>query len=217
VHPRTPKVASSGRTAIEKAFEVCEALSRNPRGLSVAELARTLNLPPPTVHRLLSLLKRRGYVRQDEDTSRYSLTLKMLDLSFRFLGRSELRLHAYPVLREYVLRTGLRGFIAIPSLGEITYIWSTGPDEVAMRTVYGRKIGPPAVDGDGVQRLMSTGAAVHDYTETEVARVGIFGHGSHGSQDHAAPSAHQHDAVELARHISMRLGFVASGALGQSA
>jgi hypothetical protein len=208
--------SSTARTAIEKAFEVCEALSRNPRGLSVAELARTLGRPPSTVHRLLALLKRRGYVRQDEDTQRYGLTLKMLDLSFRFLGRSELRLHAYPVLREYVLRTGRRGFIAIPSLGEITYIWSTGPDEVAMRTVFGRKIGPPALDGDGVQRLLSTSAPVHDYTEAEVARVGIFGHGSHGAQDHS-PSAHQHDALELARHISMRLGFVAPGALGQSA
>jgi DNA-binding IclR family transcriptional regulator len=64
----------------------------------------------------------------------------MLDLSFRSLGRSELRLHAYPIMREYVLRTPHRGFIAIPSSGEVTYVWSTGPDEVAMRTVYGREM-----------------------------------------------------------------------------
>ena len=51
----------------------------------------------------------------------------MLDLSFRVLGRSELRLHAYPVLREYVLRTGLRAFIAVPGAGEVTYLWSGGP------------------------------------------------------------------------------------------
>ena len=96
-------------TSIDKALEVCEALSRAPRGASVGELARTLGLPAPTVHRLLGVLKRRGYVRQDEETQRYGLTLKMLDLSFQFLGRSELRLHAYPVLREYVLRVGPAG------------------------------------------------------------------------------------------------------------
>lgn len=129
-------------TSIDKALEVCEALSRSPRGASVGELARTLTLPAPTVHRLLSVLKRRGYVRQDEETQRYGLTLKMLDLSFQFLGRSELRLHAYPILREYVLRSGLRGFLAIPHSDEVTYIWATGPDEVAMRTVYGK--GMPA-------------------------------------------------------------------------
>ena len=84
------------------------------------------------------MLKRRGYVRQDEETQRYGLTLKMLDLSFRFLGRSEMRLHAYPVLREYVLRSGLRAFHRDPGADEVTYVWATGPDEVAMRTVYGQ-------------------------------------------------------------------------------
>jgi len=89
---------------------------------------------------LLAVLKKRGYVRQDDETQRYGLTLKMLDLSFRSLGQSELRLHAYPIMREYVLRTPYRGFIAIPASGEVTYVWSTGPDEVAMRTVYGKEM-----------------------------------------------------------------------------
>ena len=108
--------------------------------MSVAELSRALHQPPPSIHRLLGVLKRRGYVRQDEDTQRYGLTLKMLDLSFRFLGRSEIRLHGYPVLRDYVLRSGLRAFLAIPDADEVTYVWATGPDEVAMRTVYGREM-----------------------------------------------------------------------------
>lgn len=127
-------------TSLEKALDVCEALAGTARGLSVSELARQLKQPPPTVHRLLAVLKRRGFVRQDEDTLRYSLTLRMLDLSFRLLGRSELRLHAYPVLREYVLRTGLRAFIAVPQAGEVTYLWSAGPDEVGMHTTYGREM-----------------------------------------------------------------------------
>jgi hypothetical protein len=64
----------------------------------------------------------------------------MLDLSFKSLGRSELRLHAYPVMRDYILRTSHRGFIAIPAAGEVTYLWTTGPDEVAMHTVYGKEM-----------------------------------------------------------------------------
>src|SRR3954467_7140712 len=127
-------------TSIDKAFEVCEVLSGVPRGMNLSDLARALRQPASTVHRLLAVLKKRGYVRQDDETQRYGLTLKMLDLSFRSLGRSELRLHAYPIMREYVLRTPYRGFIAIPSSGEVTYVWSTGPDEVAMRTVYGKEM-----------------------------------------------------------------------------
>lgn len=135
-----PKPTGAASTAVDKALEVCEALSTSRAGMSVTELSRLLRLPPPTVHRLLALLKRRGYVRQDEDTARYTLTLKMLDLSFRLLDRSELRLHAYPVLREYALRTGYRCFIAVPAAGEVTYVWSTGPDEVAMHTAYGKEM-----------------------------------------------------------------------------
>jgi DNA-binding transcriptional ArsR family regulator len=127
-------------TSIDKALEVCEALSAVPNGLSIAELSRTMSLPRPTVHRLLTLLRRRGYVRQDEDTQRYSLSLKMLDLSFRLLGRSEIRLHAYPVLRDFVLRSGERTFVAIPGAGEVTYVWRTGPDEVGMQTAYGKEM-----------------------------------------------------------------------------
>lgn len=127
-------------TSIDKALEVCEVLSGTPRGMSLSDLARALRQPASTVHRLLAVLKKRGYVRQDDETQRYGLTLKMLDLSFRSLGQSELRLHAYPIMREYVLRTPYRGFIAIPANGEVTYVWSTGPDEVAMRTVYGKEM-----------------------------------------------------------------------------
>src|SRR4051794_14693854 len=129
-----------GHTSLEKALDLCEALAAAQRGLSVTDLARVLRQPAPTVHRLLRVLKRRGFVRQDEETLRYSLTLKMLDLSFRLLGRSELRLHAYPVLREYVLRTGLRAFIAVPGASEVTYLWSGGPDEVGMHTTHGREM-----------------------------------------------------------------------------
>ena len=127
-------------TSTDKALDVCEVLSRAPRGLSVSDVARTLRLPVSSAHRLLAVLKRRGYVRQDEETARYSLTLKMLDMSFRALGGSELRLHAYPLVREYVLRTGHRAFLAIPSTGDVSYLWPGGSDEVATRTVFGRSM-----------------------------------------------------------------------------
>ena len=125
-------------TAIDKALDVCEALSRSPRGVALSELARAMGQPASTLHRTLAVLKRRGYVRQDDETQRYGLTLKMLDLSFRLLGGSELRLHAYLVLRQHVLRSRSRTFLAVPARDEVTYVWAAGPDDVAMRTVYGR-------------------------------------------------------------------------------
>jgi IclR family acetate operon transcriptional repressor len=150
-------LASDRTSSLDKALDLCEALSATERGVSLSELARTVRVPASTAHRLLRLLKRRGFVRQDEETGRYALTLKMLDLSFRLLGRSELRLHAYPVVREFVLRTGGRAFVAVPSSGEVTYLWPAGPDAVAMHTVYGREMpGHCAMyfgEGTGSRRL----------------------------------------------------------------
>ena len=133
-------ISRTPSTSVDKALDVCEALSRHTRGMSVSEITRVIRLPASTVHRLLAQLKTRGYVRQDEDTGRYNLTLKMLDLSFRLLDRSELRLHAYSVVREYVLRTGHRAFIAVAGAGEVTYVWNSGPDEVVMHTAYGKEM-----------------------------------------------------------------------------
>lgn len=242
--------ARSQTTSIDKALEVCEVLSGTPRGMSLSDLARALKQPASTVHRLLGVLKRRGYVRQDEESQRYGLTLKMLDLSFRGLGRSELRLHAYPLMREYVLRSGDRGFIAIPAMGEVSYIWSTGPDEVAMRTVYGKDMPShcsiyfspqqtrrlsclklsepdevsraealvwrlmPAAIPSGTQRLMCTCAPVRDYTGQEVARVGLF---AHGGDDRPLFTEHHRGAWDLARRVSMRLGYLPSSVLEETA
>lgn len=237
-------------TSLEKALDVCEALSASPNGLAVSEVTRAVGLPKATVHRLLRVLKSRDYVRQDEETGRYALTLKMLDLSFRLLGRSELRLHAYPVVREYVLRTARRAFVAVPAGGEVTYIWAAGPDDVTMHTVYGREMpGHCAVyltasqvarrlsclrfdalqpGGDGVQvlrfgpggeaaaakRLNCTCAPVYDYTGREVARVGLFGH---GSDEEGLVERFGRDVRELARLISQRLGYLPSATLAVSA
>jgi hypothetical protein len=178
--PAAQAEPASALTSIDKALEVCETLSLAPAGMPLTDVARTLHLPRPSVHRLLAVLKRRGYVRQDEETQRYSLTLKMLDLSFRLLGRSELRLHAYPVLREYVLRGRPRSFVAVPAAGEVTYIWGAGPDEAAMRTAYGREMPAHCADyfdgaAQGTRRLSCLRleqAAGVGASETAVKRLG---------------------------------------------
>jgi hypothetical protein len=220
--------------------------------MSVSDVARSLHLPVSSAHRLLAVLKRRGYVRQDEESARYSLTLKMLDMSFRALGGSELRLHAYPLVREYVLRTAYRAFIAIPAKGEVTYLWTTGPDEVAMRTVLGRempghcalyfaapqatrrlsclklstaadvhrpdgvmkRLGPAGDLPEGAQRLVCTCAPIRDYTAREIGRVGAFAHGV----DERPLATEDHRLTwDLARNISLRLGYLPSAGLEASA
>ena len=157
MNPVHASVKPAVPTSIDKALEVCETLSLAQSGLALTDVARAVGLPRPSVHRLLAVLKRRGYVRQDDESGKYSLTMKMLDLSFRLLGRSELRLHAYPLLREYVLGGSARSFVAVPASADVTYIWGAGPDEAAMRTAYGKQMPAHCADyfedAQGTRRL----------------------------------------------------------------
>lgn len=163
--PRRPPAP----TSIDKALDVCEALSQAQRGMTLTDLARAVGQPRPSVHRLLAVLRRRGYVRQDDDTQRYSLTLRMLDLSFKFLGRSELRLHAYPALRQFVLSGSARSFVAVLATDEVSYVWSAGADDVAMRTVFGRPMPAHCAqyfdDTTGLRRLSCLRLERHDGRE----------------------------------------------------
>ena len=247
------ETGSGAPTSIDKAFDVCEALSLEPGGMSLSDLSRTLKFPRPSVHRLLAVLKRRGYVRQDEETQRYSLGVKTLDLSFRMLGRSELRMHAYPALRDYAAQTGCDLVLAVPTAGEVTTVRRSEAGDVAMSADYGREMpshcvlrasgnGTPespavrclrltdasdvtrgaervrlgaGVDGDRaaavVPRVGCTCAPVFDYSGHEVARIGVCGQ---GVDDRALAGVHNRGAWELARHVSMRLGYLSAVAMG---
>ena len=67
------------------------------------------------------------------------------------------------------------------------------------------RLGPPPVQPDALQRLFCTCAPVRDYTGQEVARVGVFGHGDGRRAD---LTEHHRGAWDLARRISMRLGYL---------
>jgi hypothetical protein len=77
-----------------------------------------------------------------------------------------------------------------------------------------KRLGPPAVEPDALQRLFCVCAPVRDYTGQEVARVGVFGH---GPDDRPILNDHHRGAWDLARRISMRLGYVAHAALESTA
>jgi len=233
-------------SSLDRAWDICEALSGAPAGLSVTELARLVRQPVSTVHRLLGRLKRRGYVRQDEDTARYLLTLKMLDLSYRLLGRSEIRLHAYPVLREQAVLHRQRTFLAVPATGEVTYAWSTGHDEVGIYTTYGREMpGHCALYFDPAQaRRLSCLRLTEPRQRPAIERLGRaeattdshrllctcapvqdytgrevarVGLFEHGAAERVLDEDHRQTAAELARRISMRLGHLPAASLAKGA
>jgi len=58
---------------LERTLDILEALAITGTGLGVSQISGMTQLPISTVHRLLKVLKRRGYTLQDPETRKYLL------------------------------------------------------------------------------------------------------------------------------------------------
>lgn len=89
----------------DRLFQTMEVLAESgPTGLM--ELASTLSLNKSTAHRILNSLIYMGYVKQNPDTSKYSLTFKIWDLANQLLTQNNIVDLARPHLKELVAQCG---------------------------------------------------------------------------------------------------------------
>jgi IclR family transcriptional regulator, acetate operon repressor len=98
-------MARQSSFAIERCMAILEQLSRAPTGLPLSTLAEQLDIPKSAVYRLLQVLEGEGYVRQD-DARRYSLTMQVVQLGFRFLAGKGVWEIAQPILNRVAERSG---------------------------------------------------------------------------------------------------------------
>lgn len=90
---------------VDRVFNVMETLSlTGPVGL--IELSNALKLHKSTTHRLLNSLSYMGYVKQNEETGKYSLTYKLLEIAYRSLSNTEVLPAARPYLKKLSIKTG---------------------------------------------------------------------------------------------------------------
>ncbi|TME29532.1 MAG: IclR family transcriptional regulator [Chloroflexi bacterium] len=96
----TPKRARRSVQSVDRALDLLEALAGADGEVAITALATRTGLHVSTVHRLLATLLRRGYVRQNPDTSRYYAGAKLAMLTEGRSRYGELRLRARPLLRS---------------------------------------------------------------------------------------------------------------------
>ena len=98
--------------AVVKTMKILECLSHE-RSFGITEIARLVSagtggprMNKSTVYRFLTSLEKLGFVRQDGETGRYSLTLRLFEIGMSALDRLELWQEAEPVLKEIGRATG---------------------------------------------------------------------------------------------------------------
>ena len=106
------------RSAADKTLVVLEALAGHSR---VVDIAKSTDLPKPTVHRILQTLVRHGFARTDGQGD-YRGGPRILSLAGQFLQRLDIAEQVRPILRELQERTGWTVHLALLSGDEAVYV-----------------------------------------------------------------------------------------------
>jgi len=107
--------------AVLKVFGILQALSERPE-TGISELSVRLSMPKATVYRFLQTIMMLGYVRQEPDSERYGLTMKVYELGAKALQQPEvvdLAKHPMQILAD---KTGETIHLGALIESEIIYI-----------------------------------------------------------------------------------------------
>jgi IclR family transcriptional regulator, acetate operon repressor len=100
---------------LERTFGILEVFTEARPEWGTTGIARELDLPVPTVHRILVALKRLGYVTQNAETRRFRLGMAALSLGERTRTLADLRPIAIGPMRQLSDATGETALLTVLS------------------------------------------------------------------------------------------------------
>lgn len=135
-----PKRARRSVQSVDRALDLLEALATADGEVAITALATRTSLHVSTVHRLLATLLKRGYVRQNPDTSRYYAGAKLATLTEGRSRFGELRLRARPLLRALTEATRETANLVVLDDVQAVYIETVpSPQVVRLFTTVGNR------------------------------------------------------------------------------
>ena len=116
--PRTATPGGARRESLqvlERTFSILEVFTVERPEWKTTDVARHLGLPVPTTHRILTVLRRLGYVRQDPSTRRFRLGPAAMRLAERAQATTDLAAAARATLRRLAEATGETTLLTVVS------------------------------------------------------------------------------------------------------
>ncbi|MFW6081406.1 MAG: IclR family transcriptional regulator [Desulfosalsimonas sp.] len=125
--------------SVERALKILTLFSHRQPVLGISELSRLMDLPKGTVHGLTRTLVEHGFLKQDEQTRKYRLGLKIHELGIVLSGTLELNQKAAGPCHQLSRRTGLLSRIGIWDGGSVVITLNTHPNPMP---VLPHQVGP---------------------------------------------------------------------------
>ncbi len=108
--------------SVAKALDILEVLCNSGMALDLHVVGETLELPNPTVYRLLQTLVEHGYARQDGETRKYSPGLKIFELSQAVIAALQFTEIARERLQRLARETQETVHLAVLDQAEVIYL-----------------------------------------------------------------------------------------------
>lgn len=99
--------------SVDRAFQMLEAFTVDEPELSLAELTKKLGFSRASVHRMLMIAQKHGFIEADPVSHKYRLSLKLFELGSIVGRRMELREVARPVMARLAAETGETVYLII--------------------------------------------------------------------------------------------------------
>ena len=107
---------------VDKAFELLEALSEEPHGLTLAQLVTRIDLNKSKTFRLATTLCDRGLVEQEKSTGTYRLGAYSLALAQKVLRSVSLLDYAHPIMEELAKKHGEAVYMTVIKDDEVVFV-----------------------------------------------------------------------------------------------
>lgn len=126
--------------SLAKALNVLECFTLQTPELGITEISNRLGLYKSNVHSIVSTFEQRGYLERNDQTNKYRLSFKILELSY--VVNSNLGLHkiVMPFMQSLSDEVNETVYFAVPKDGAIIYLDGAYPaTSFAMRAMAGEK------------------------------------------------------------------------------
>lgn len=108
--------------SVSRALDIIALVGMKKGGLGVTEIANQIDINKSSVFRTLSTLVQYGYIEQDNETGKYKLGYKFLDISSKLLESIDLRTEAKPFLQVLENKINEVIHLVVYDQGEVVYI-----------------------------------------------------------------------------------------------
>jgi DNA-binding IclR family transcriptional regulator len=126
---------------LQRAARLLSAFEGEQPEMGVAELSRKLDLPKPTVYRILATLEKDGFIQQNPVNSKYRLGFRLVELGLLALEQISLRREALPYMQQLLEECGETVDLAVFDDGEMVYLEVLeSPQPVKIAVKAGRRL-----------------------------------------------------------------------------